>query len=347
MMATGGTEGKGSSGAKFRPPPAAVWNNMIDAGRAWADSQLDSPGGPPTRSRPTDIIKIKNTSGDARRTGEVLKIEGKSLDTITAEHIWLMGVEPTADCYFGILKKPVADDGIEQLQVSGCCMALIDIQDVDHRRADIVAGEYVLQSSNSGPIEILYALESTGEQTCVVRFGGGGGDLQAGIVTAARTCNPGYYTVQLADWSGTYNNETNTAECPTYTVTGSGTTACAIEIIEPPLHVTGRVDDEDNPITVLAYDCQSTVVPLKLNKMVLLRNLGHTVTVGTGEEAVVTPVWQIVRGRQVDDVYYEDEYDCCDGEGETGVETLISRVPSILVGFRLPPITCGTCTPEE
>ena len=175
MMATGGTEGKGSSGAKFRPPPANVWNNMIDAGRAWADSQLDSPGGPPTRSRSTDIIKIQNISGAARRTGEVLKIEGKAIDSITAEHIWLIGVEPTADCCFGILKKPVADDGIEQLQVSGVCLALVDVTNAEHTRAGIIAASYVLESSDFGPLEILYKPSGTGEKECVVRFAGGGG----------------------------------------------------------------------------------------------------------------------------------------------------------------------------
>lgn len=176
---------------------------------------------------------------------------------------------------------------------------------------------------------------------------GGGGDLQAGIVTAARTCNPGFYTVQLADWTGTYNNETDTEECPTYTITGSGTEECAIEIIEPPLQFTGRVDGESAAITVLAYDVQSTVVPLKPGKGVWMKNTGTTVVIGTGEEAVTTPVWQIVRGRQVEAIYYEETRSCCNGEGETGEETVLSVVPSILVGFRLPPITCGTCTPEE
>jgi len=283
------TEGKAISGGDFYPPPAAIWNNMIDAGRAWADNRLNNGEGQPIRPRETDIIKLQNTSGASRRLGEVLKIEGKAITTVSDEHIWLLGVEPTADCYFGILKRPMLDDEIDQVQVSGCCMALVDIQDVDHRRADIVAGEYVLQSSDSGPIEILYAPESTGEQTCVVRFAGGGGDLQAGIVTAARTCNPGFYTVQLADWSGTYNNETDVEECPTYTITGEDTTACAIEIIEPPLQFTGRVDDEEAAITVLAYDVQSTVVPLKIGKGVWMDSTGATDVNGTGEEDVTTP----------------------------------------------------------
>lgn len=162
--------GKASPGSPFRPPPAQIWNNMVDAGNAWAIDQLSNGVPNPTRPRATDIIKIQNTSGAARRTGEVLKISGKALDAITAEHIWLLGIEPTADCYFGILKKPVADDGIEQLQVSGVCLALVDIQDVDHTRANVAAASYILESSNSGPLEILYAPSSTGEQTCVVRF---------------------------------------------------------------------------------------------------------------------------------------------------------------------------------
>lgn len=317
---------------------------MVDAGRAYADGFLD--GGPPNPLRPreTDIIKAKNTSGSLRRTGEILKIEGKAINTVTDENKWLLGVEPTDDGYFGILKEPADISGIASLQVSGCCMALVNVTDADHKRATSVEGEYVLQSGSSGPIEILFAQDGTGEKTCVVRFAGIGGEIVTGIVTAKRTCNPGYYTVQLADWNGAYSNETDTAECPTYTVTGAGTTACAITIEEPGLQVMGRVDGSAQPITVLAYDCQSTVVPLKTGKMVLLKNMGHTVVVGTGEEAVTTPVWQIVRGRQVDAVYYEDTYSCCDGEGESGTETLISRIPSILVGFRLPQIDCGDCT---
>jgi hypothetical protein len=175
--------------------------------------------------------------------------------------------------------------------------------------------------------------------------GGGGFGLTCGIVLSKRACNPGYYTVQKAQWNGSWVNFDPEAEnpCPTYTVTGSGTTACAITINEPTVQATGLVDGEDQPITVLAYDCQSTVVPLKTGKMVWMKNMGNTVVIGTGEDAVTTPVWQIIRGRQVDEIYYEDTYDCCDGEGESGTETLISRIPSIVIGIRLPQINCGTC----
>jgi hypothetical protein len=178
-------EGKVQPGDDFNPPPAAIWNNMVDAGRAWADGRFSKPAPNPTRPRETDIIRIKNTSGEARRRGEILKIDGKAIETVTDEAIWLVGVEPTEACYFGIVKKPVQDDGLEQLQVSGCCLALVDVTDIDHTRANVVEGEYVLTSSDSGPLEILYQPGEEGEQECVVRFAGGAGGKLVVILDAA------------------------------------------------------------------------------------------------------------------------------------------------------------------
>ena len=79
-------DGKVTSGESFYPPPAAVWNNMIDAGRAWSDGRLNNNTPAPIRSRSTDIIKAVNTSGTQRRRGEVLEISGKALSTLTDEN---------------------------------------------------------------------------------------------------------------------------------------------------------------------------------------------------------------------------------------------------------------------
>lgn len=166
-------EGKASPGSPFKPPAAVIWNNMVDAGRAWADSRLNGGAPNPIRPRETDIIKAKNTSGASRRLGEILRISGKAIETVTDENKWLLGVEPTDDGYFGILKEPAASNGLASLQVSGCCMALVNVTDADHKRAMPVEGEYVLQSGSSGPIELLYAPSGTGEKTCVVRFSNG------------------------------------------------------------------------------------------------------------------------------------------------------------------------------
>jgi len=171
------SDGKASPGSPFKPPAARIWNNMVDAGRAHADSLLNGGAPNPIRPRETDIIKAKNNSGSARRLGEILRISGKAIETVTDENKWLLGVEPTDDGYFGILKEPAASNGLASLQVSGCCMALVNVTDADHKRATALDGEYVLQSDDSGPVEILYAPSGTGEKTCVVRFGGAIGVL--------------------------------------------------------------------------------------------------------------------------------------------------------------------------
>lgn len=146
---------------------------MVDAGRAWADSRLNGGAPNPIRPRETDIIKAKNTSGAARRLGEILRISGKAIETVTDENKWLLGVEPTDDGYFGILKEPAVNNGLASLQVSGCCMALVNVTDETHTRATAVEGEYVLQSGGNGPIELMYAPTGIGEKTCLVKFDSG------------------------------------------------------------------------------------------------------------------------------------------------------------------------------
>ena len=167
------SEGKVSPGQDFNPPPARIWNNMVDAGRAWADGQLNQNAGAPTRPRRADCIKIKNTSGASRKLGEVLELDGKAIETVTEENKWLIGIEPTGDGYIGILKEPIEDDGIADLQVSGCCMALVNVTDENHTRAMPVENEYVLQSGSSGPFELMFAPTGTGEKTCLVKFDSG------------------------------------------------------------------------------------------------------------------------------------------------------------------------------
>jgi len=192
------SDGKASPGSPFKPPAARIWNNMVDAGRAHADSRLNGGSPNPIRPRETDIIKVKNTSGADRRLGEILRISGKAIETVTDENKWLLGVEPTDDGYFGILKEPAAISGLASLQVSGCCMALVNVTDASHTRATSADGEYVLQSGDDGPIEILFAPDGTGEKTCVVRFAGIGGGIELfhGVILEQCNANCSTYRVQ-------------------------------------------------------------------------------------------------------------------------------------------------------
>lgn len=210
-------EGKVSPGDDFYPPPAPIWNNMIDAGRAWADGRLNSSSPNPIRPRETDIIKIKNTSGAARRLGEILRISGKALETVTDENKWLLGVEPTDTGYFGILKEPAANNGLASLQVSGCCMALVNITSENHKRAMTVDGLYIMQSGSSGPIELMYAPSGTGEKTCLVKFDNGYREyvviLDADLPAASHALTGGAYCLAtVCEWDTSVNDYVETVK---------------------------------------------------------------------------------------------------------------------------------------
>lgn len=189
----GNSDGKASPGQPFAAPKAEIWNGMIDAGNAFRANKLSNGLPQPTRPRETDIIRLKNDCGEDRKRGEILRIvdSERAIEDLSDEHIWLIGDEPTATEYFGILKEPIEDGEIGRVQVSGCCIATIDVADADHTRAKAIGASYKLTSATDGPIEILYAPSGTGDLECVVRFGGSGGSGESetnyGVVTVEIT----------------------------------------------------------------------------------------------------------------------------------------------------------------
>lgn len=212
----GHSDDKASPGQPFRAPKAETWNGMVDVGNAYRAGRLSNGVPQPTRPRETDIIKLKNSSSGNRARGEILRIDGKAITDLSDEHIWLIGQAPTADDYFGILKEPIADGEIGRVQVSGCCIALVDVVDADHTRAKAVAGEYVLESSDDGPLEILFAPSGTGELECVVRFGGGalGSTLFAFELTADMASNSAAADISTLDGISTDSLESSTVYDP-------------------------------------------------------------------------------------------------------------------------------------
>jgi hypothetical protein len=165
------SDGKASPGKKFAPPPAEIWNGMVDAGAAYRAGRLSIGDPGPTRPRETDIIRLRNSSGSDRAKGHILWIDGKAITDLDEESIWLVGKTPTADGYFAILKEPIANAGLGRAQVSGACLAKVNVLNTGHTRAKATAGSFVLDSADSGPLEIVYAPSGTGELECVVRFG--------------------------------------------------------------------------------------------------------------------------------------------------------------------------------
>jgi hypothetical protein len=125
------------------------------------------------------------------------------LNQVTAEQIYVDGIEPTdTGIPFAVLLQPAAIDGWRRGQVAGICPALVDVLDADHTRAYLAAGEYVLTSSNTGPVAIVQKPDSTGEQLCVILF-------QAESTNQVRRCclaenHPGcgvVFDLKLGTWN--------------------------------------------------------------------------------------------------------------------------------------------------
>lgn len=182
-----------------------------------------------------------------------------------------------------------------------------------------------------------------------------GSTLRYGIVSASHGC--GHYTVELGVWSGDIDTagvgigsdtssglpDINCDVC--WDKTGEGTSECAITISYPPCPVTGTGE------FVEAHHNASALVPLKVGTACVLTggssNSASSSSSTTASSSASTAPWKIVDGLQEHIVEYKEVWDCCDGPGESGEETLISRTPVIFAGKECDPLDCGTCVVES
>lgn len=179
---------------------------------------------------------------------------------------------------------------------------------------------------------------------------GSGVGFRHGIVTSNLGC--GYYVVELGVWNGDLyssgsgiGSDTSSGvdrDCDVcYDVVGAGTASCGIELTYPPVQVTGIGQ------YVTAYHRASALVPLRIGSACMLTGSGSdspSSVPNDGEDTVgIDNVWHIVDGLQTHTVQYIEEWSCCDGLDETGVETLLTRTPVIFAAKVCDPIQCGTC----
>jgi len=190
-------------GEPWRPPTAHDHNAMAMA----AERYLAGPDGVPRRQLPGDscVVSVKNSSGAARREGDVIQLDASLLTTLDAQHLWIDGVAPAANLwrnFHGVFLQQTPNGSIDACQVAGVCRAYVNINDTAHQRCDLKAAQYVLESCHAGPWEILWQPSGTGEKLCVVGIGPKrpstgiaklGGDLAAGAVGAVTSATATLY----------------------------------------------------------------------------------------------------------------------------------------------------------
>ena len=166
---------KVGQGSRWKPPTASEWNAMQEAAEYVRQLRLGVGGGPQYQPVPTDLIKIKNSSGASRSRGHVLEITGILEATFSRLRMAFDGGAPTpsSDKRYAILKEDIPNGGIGLAQVSGICAAVVNVTDSAHKYAKITASTYSLQSSLHGIIPLVYQPSGTGStHECAVLFAG-------------------------------------------------------------------------------------------------------------------------------------------------------------------------------
>ena len=189
--------------------PADVWNDVQRATRDYAETQRLGKVGARSARRPipSSLVNLRNDSGADRREGEILQVGDFILDEVVPSLLWFAGVTPThgstafPENQIAVLRHPTPKDDIEVAQVDGVCKALVNIRDLGHSWA-LPHDSHVLQSSDSGPVKILYRPNGTGEKECVVLLNSGPHTFMWGFVgstaiTAKVGDTPGSGTVTV------------------------------------------------------------------------------------------------------------------------------------------------------
>lgn len=168
---------KRSPGQAWRPLSAADHNAIaISAEFVRSNFLLGSPGATRRVDAPTTWLHVKNTTGGNRRRGDCLEVFDLLVSDLDEDALWFEGDTPLAgDAVFGILKEPSPTNEINRLQVSGDCIAWVNVTDEDHAYAKPASGEHVLQSASTGPVQIIYKPSGTGEKECAVLLGSNSG----------------------------------------------------------------------------------------------------------------------------------------------------------------------------
>lgn len=168
--------GKISRGDIWKVPPADDWNNALAAGEAFAAGRLQRPGQQILLPTSTDIVQVRNDTGQDMARGEVLCLDDFILTALDPEYPWFAGELPTTDEKpYGVLLDPIPHQAsgaqlFGRVQMSGVCIAKINMVYADHRWCHIATGEEQLQTDWHGSAEILHKEEISEQWWALVRM---------------------------------------------------------------------------------------------------------------------------------------------------------------------------------
>lgn len=164
-----------SSGQKAKLPSAALWNDTLDAGRAYGERHRLGERAATLGSSIIPLrVKMRNDTAAEVPLGSVLQFGTKLVTETTMDYLWFAGaLVSRTDWRYGICLEPIAEDTIGECQTAGPTVALVNVSSESHEFADVESGSTTLVSAVAGPWAILSKPSGTGVKTCVVDRDGG------------------------------------------------------------------------------------------------------------------------------------------------------------------------------
>jgi len=189
-------------------------------------------------------------------------------------------------------------------------------------------------TEGAGPF-VVFGEHSVVTDALIGRIGVAGPTIRHAVV--ASVLEGGYYTVTLGTWSGdksTVCDDIGDDDCNICANLDLESAECGQLLLEyPPSQVTAGAT------TVTAYSSTWRLIPLLVGSDCKVINMGDI------DADETTEIWQILSGLPEHVIKYTEEWSCCDGEGESGVPTLLTRQATILIGHDCDPVTCDNCDP--
>ena len=130
-------QGKVVPGQRIRIPGASHHNKRAEATDFYQEFQkLQQAVQRLRQPTPTDVIQVRNDTGDDLPTGSVVKLGQRLITTLTPDSIVIKADYPDANPAndtHGILLEPIRDDKIGRCQLSGICLARVGVNHTDDR----------------------------------------------------------------------------------------------------------------------------------------------------------------------------------------------------------------------
>lgn len=209
-----------SPGEPLRPR-ADQWNAFSRAAEAF-ENTATAPASPSLGAGGGAVVEciIENTTESLVPRFGVLGIDGPIIDPANSQagyesRLAFAGVAPLAgthDTRFVITLEPLPAGAIGRAMLAGAGFANVNIIAVGDSRAAITDDDSgKLTSGTSGPVEILWAPDETGEAIAAVRWSASGGEAVDAQITALSN---DYLMVKRLDAAGTVTGEAFPAAKP-------------------------------------------------------------------------------------------------------------------------------------